>query len=180
MLTKEKAVHTGKTIGHYLPFVFAGIVLVFVVGLVWALTHGIREVSILSGSMQPLWARGELLFLAPEPASAVRVGQAIIYHPPAQYFNGEVVHRIISIRKIGGATYLAHTKGLANPVRDPWADYLSGTVYHVVGGLPYLGFVSILIHDPSLPKLIVIGIAVIVLVTTAIMAITRHFAKDTK
>jgi hypothetical protein len=97
-----------------------------------------------------------------------------------QYFNGEVVHRVISIRKIGGATYLAHTKGLANPVRDPWVDYLTGTVYHVVGGLPYLGFVSILIHDPNLPKLIIIGVAVIVLATTTTIAIARHWTRDAK
>lgn len=142
-------------------YVFAVLVVLFSIGLIFATIYGAKEVAILSGSMQPLWARGELLFMVREPASAVKVGQAILYHPPARYFNADVVHQVISIRSLGGGAYLAHTKGLANPVRDPWVDHLSGYVYHVVYKLPYLGFVSIMLHDGEL--FIIISIIIVIL-----------------
>jgi len=160
-------------------YVFAAVVVLVSIALLISTLEGVKEVAILSGSMQPLWARGELLFMVREPASAVRVGQAILYHPPAQYFNADVVHRVISIRSLGNGSYLAHTKGVANPVRDPWKDTLSGYVYHVVYKLPYLGFVSIMLHDGKLLT-IIFGIVVILLVIAFVRRVSRHTAQHSK
>jgi signal peptidase I len=102
-----------------------------------------KLMAIRSGSMRPHWARGSLLILTPEPASAVRVGQEIEYQPPRNLFDGVIVHQVIAIEKTGPGEYVAQTKGSANPVQDPWRDYLHGTVEKVDVALPWLGMIPI-------------------------------------
>lgn len=104
---------------------------------------GWQLLAIRSGSMRPHWARGSLLILTREPASAVRVGQEIEYRPPKDLFNGIIVHQVIAIQKVAPGHYVAQTKGSANPVEDPWHDYLSGSVYKVDAALPWLGMIPI-------------------------------------
>ena len=114
--------------------------LVLLVGVTF---YGWKLMAIRSGSMRPDWARGTLLILSKEPASDVRVGQAIVYRPPQNLFAGLIVHQVIAIKKIASGKYIAQTKGLANPVQDPWKDYLSGTVWKVDQPLPWLGMIPI-------------------------------------
>jgi len=134
---------------------------------------GIKVMAILSGSMQPAWARGELLFLQAEPSRLVHVGQAIAYHPPANIFNAIVVHQVIAVHHLSNGV-VAQTKGLANKVKDPWVDYLSGPVYHVVFKLPYLGMLTIWMSYWRLDA--VCGAAII----AAIIAyLALHYIKET-
>ncbi len=114
--------------------------LVLLVGVTFG---GWKLMAIRSGSMRPEWARGTLLILSKEPASDVRVGQAIVYRPPQNLFAGLVVHQVVAIKNIAPGKYIAQTKGLANPVQDPWKDYLSGNVWKVDEPLPWLGMIPI-------------------------------------
>lgn len=115
----------------------SGVVLLFL-----SFQGGVHLIAVLSGSMKPEWAKGELLFLQAEPATAVRVGQAIAWHPPAKIFNAPVIHQVVSIRHASYG-FVAQTKGLANKAPDPWLDVFKGQVYHVVYALPYIGWISI-------------------------------------
>jgi signal peptidase len=137
-----------------------------------SLFDGIRVITILSGSMRPDWARGELLFLAPEPARLVRVGQAIAYHPPSDVFNAVVVHQVIAVHS-GASGIIAQTKGLANKAPDPWVDHLYGRVYHVVFKLPYLGMIRIWTSYWRLDVLFATIIAVAIAAWAAV-----HTSKD--
>jgi signal peptidase len=132
---------------------------------------GIKVMAILSGSMRPDWARGELLFLAPEPARLVRVGQAIAFHPPSDVFNAVVVHQVIALHH-GPGGIIAQTKGLANKAPDPWVDHLYGKVYHVVFKLPYLGLIRIWTSYWRLDVLFVTIIAVVVAIWAALHSST--------
>jgi len=114
-----------------------------VILLVGVYLGGWRMMAIRSGSMRPDWARGSLLILTKEPASKVRVGQAVVYHPPPNIFNGLIVHQVIAVKRTSPGHYVAQTKGLANPVQDPWKDYLNGNVYKVDVAIPYIGMVPI-------------------------------------
>jgi len=126
---------------RYIAYGFIALATITGLGLMIASALGVREIVILSGSMRPDWARGTLLFLAPEPARSVRVGQAIAYHPPASVFNAVVVHQVIALHQSASGV-IAQTKGLANKAVDPWKDHLSGMVYHVVFQLPYVGLLK--------------------------------------
>jgi signal peptidase I len=103
---------------------------------------GAHAIVILSNSMRPEWARGSLVYVAPEPVAALRLGQAIAYRPPVRIFNGIVVHQVVAIHRTAYGA-IVKTKGLVNSAPDPWADRLSGQVYHVVATIPYLGMIYI-------------------------------------
>jgi signal peptidase len=134
---------------------------------------GIKVMAILSGSMQPAWARGELLFLQAEPARLVHVGQAIAYHPPANIFNAIVVHQVIAVHHLSNGV-VAQTKGLANKVKDPWVDYLSGPVYRVAFKLPYLGLLTIWMSYWRLDA--IFGAAIIAAI---VVSLVLHYIKET-
>jgi len=159
----------------YIGFALIAIVALTGIGIAAAsLVFGIKAMVILSGSMRPEWARGELLFLAPEPARLVSIGQAIAYHPPANVFNAVVVHQVIAVHHTAAGA-IAQTKGLANPAKDPWVDYLYGNVYHVVFKLPYIGLIRIW---TSYWRLDVLFVAVIACIIGAFTAV--HYMKDDK
>ncbi|MGH2913172.1 MAG: S24/S26 family peptidase [Solirubrobacteraceae bacterium] len=44
-----------------------------------------RPVTVLSGSMRPTFSPGDTILVAPEPVSAVRVGQVVSYQVPVGY-----------------------------------------------------------------------------------------------
>jgi len=146
---------------RYLAYGFIALATITGFGLMIASAVGWREIVILSGSMRPEWARGTLLFLAPEPARSVRVGQAIAYHPPASVFNAVVVHQVIALHQSASGV-IAQTKGLANKAVDPWKDYLSGMVYHVVFQLPYIGLLKMTWRIIAIAAAIGVAVAVFV------------------
>ncbi len=99
-----------------------------------------RTETVLSGSMVPRFAPGDVVVVTPEPLTAVRVGQIITYHAPVA--DHEIVsHRVIRIIH-GGANPVIQTKGDANPVPDPWTARLQGTTaWRVRFVVPGAGFV---------------------------------------
>ena len=84
-----------------------------------------RTLTVLSGSMQPLFGAGDVVVATPEPARDLRVGQVITYRIPVGDHHVET-HRVIRILKHGDDPVI-WTKGDANPVRDPWTARLSGS-----------------------------------------------------
>jgi signal peptidase len=107
-----------------------------------------RPVTVLSGSMRPTFSPGDMVFLAPEPMSAVRVGQVISYRVPVGIHQVET-HRIVKILK-GGANPVVQTKGDANNYPDPWTARLEGaTAWHEVGVAPKLGYLVSALRSPT-------------------------------
>ena len=99
---------------------------------------GYRTETVLSGSMRPTFAAGDVLLLSPEPARDVRVGQIISYHIPIGDHHVEA-HRIVRIVS-WGAHPTVITRGDANPTADPWQARLDGSQVWVVRGvIPELG-----------------------------------------
>jgi signal peptidase I len=99
-----------------------------------------RPVTVLSGSMRPTFSPGDMVLVAPEPVSAVRVGQVISYQVPVGVHQVET-HRIVRILQ-GGAHPIVQTKGDANNWPDPWTARLEGnTAWRLIAVLPRLGYV---------------------------------------
>ena len=83
-----------------------------------------RPVTVLSGSMRPTFSPGDMVIVAPEPVSAVRVGQVISYQVPVGIHQVET-HRVVKILQ-GGAHPVIQTQGDANNWPDPWTAKLEG------------------------------------------------------
>lgn len=114
-----------------------------------------RPVTVLSGSMRPTFAPGDMVVLMPEPVRDVRVGQMISYRIPVGDHHVQT-HRVIALVR-GGAHPIVRTKGDANVSADPWVARLDGTTaWRVRAVLPKLGWVVSWLRTPLIEKLTIV------------------------
>ena len=125
-------------------------------------------VVVLTGSMEPLFHRGDILLINwdythPYP------GDIVVYKVPSQEI--PIVHRVIAIDPSQDGSYLVLTKGDNNPVNDRGL-YDRGEFWlkkgQVLGRIrmfcPYVGIATILLNDyPSLKWSILILMGIFVL-----------------
>ncbi len=108
-----------------------------------------RPVTVLSGSMRPTFAPGDMVIVTPEPVSAVRVGQVISYQVPTGVRQVET-HRVVKILQ-GGAHPTIQTQGDANNWPDPWTAKLDGsTAWRLSAVVPHLGYLVNLLRGGTL------------------------------
>ncbi|XP_051147633.1 uncharacterized protein LOC127262842 [Andrographis paniculata] len=119
-------------------------------------------VVVLSGSMEPGFARGDILFLhmSKDP---IRAGEIVVYNIDGRQI--PIVHRVIKLheRRNTGETEIL-TKGDNNYDDDvslyaPGQDWLhrKHIMGRAVGFLPYAGYFTILMNDYPLLKYVLIG-----------------------
>ncbi|VDP80166.1 unnamed protein product [Echinostoma caproni] len=85
-------------------------------------------VVVLSGSMEPAFYRGDVLYLTNYPEEPLEVGDIVVFK--VENRDIPIVHRIIKIHKSVNGTIKFLTKGDNNPVHDrglyaPGQDWLS-------------------------------------------------------
>jgi signal peptidase len=127
-------------------------------------------VVVLSGSMEPAYYRGDILFLELTDNPLITVGDVVVYKLDER--NIPIVHRIISVHQEGDEYYML-TKGDNNRVNDRglyaqgqmWVQRkdLMGRVWFYI---PYVGIITIWLNDYPPLKYAVIGFMVIVGLTT--------------
>ena len=125
-------------------------------------------VVVLTGSMEPSFFRGDILFInwdytLPTP------GDIVVYKVPSQVI--PIVHRVIAVQPLEDGEYNALTKGDNNPVNDRGL-YEKGDLWlnkkHILGRIrmfcPYVGIATIILNDyPSLKWTILIIMGIFVL-----------------
>ena len=106
-----------------------------------------RTETVLSGSMRPEFAPGDLVVVTPERTRDVRVGQVISYHIPVGDHHVQS-HRVIAVVR-GGDNPLVRTKGDANSAPDPWVAKLNGsTAWQVRTVIPKAGWPIVWMRKP--------------------------------
>jgi signal peptidase len=122
-----------------------------------------RFETVLSGSMRPAFAPGDLIIVTPEPTRNVRVGQVISYQIPIADHHVES-HRVI--RVAGSPDHLViETKGDANPAPDPWrAKLISPTAWRLRMVIPKAGWVIIWFRQPTIQHLSLIILPILLAV----------------
>ncbi|KAI5660500.1 hypothetical protein M9H77_29293 [Catharanthus roseus] len=128
-------------------------------------------VVVLSGSMEPAFKKGDILFLhmSKDP---IRVGEIVVFNVDGRDI--PIVHRIIKVheqRNSGKINIL--TKGDANPSDDrglyaPGQRWLEQ--HHImgraVGFLPYVGWLTIIMTEKPFIKYILIGALGLLVITS--------------
>ncbi len=96
---------------------------------------------VLSGSMRPTFAPGDLLATWRVPVASLKTGDVIAFVPPGKNF--EEMHRVVRITHRRGKVMIA-TRGDANGVSDPWGQIsLRGSsVYRLKAIIPKLGWIT--------------------------------------
>ena len=154
----------------YLTLAIAAVAAVLALTILGASFAGVLRIdTINSGSMAPAIPRGSDVAVSPEPVSALRVGQVIAFVPPAPYPQVTVVHEVVGIKRALGVAVVT-TRGVANNVDDPWRAVVRGTVWHVVGSIGGLGYLT------NFMRIGLIQIVVMVLVIGTLFAGIGRFA----
>lgn len=131
-----------------------------------------RPVTVLSGSMRPAFAPGDMIVVTPEPVNEVRVGQVISYRIPVGDHHVQS-HRVIAVLRRKGLVAV-RTKGDANAAADPWTATLRGTtVWRVRGVLPKLGWIVFWLRTPLVHRL-TLFLAPLLLALLAVLQIWRR------
>ena len=92
-----------------------------------------RMFTVASGSMEPKYMIGDVLFSKDVDASEVKVGDAITYlGKTGDVANKVITPEVVDIEKDENGKYIFHTKGLTNLIEDPivYEDQLYGIVIH--------------------------------------------------
>ena len=114
-----------------------------------------RPLTVLSGSMRPVFAPGDVVVVTPERLRDVRAGQIITYAIPISDRHVET-HRVVRIIR-GGDHPVVITKGDANTAADPWKAELRGDkVWRYRFRLPSLGRAIVVLREPLAHKLTVL------------------------
>lgn len=120
-------------------------------------------VVVLSGSMEPAFYRGDLLFLTNDREDPIKIGEIVVFKIEGRDI--PIVHRVLKLhRKSDGATKIL-TKGDNNNVDDrglyaPGQMWLTpdDVVGRTRGFVPYIGIVTILMNDYPQLKYVVLGL----------------------
>mgnify|MGYP001766383223 FL=1 len=122
--------------------------LVISITLSYALKVDNPVAVVISGSMEPVYYRGDIIVIKGTEPANIQVGDIIVYKRP--YQDIPIVHRVISIVPENDHLYFV-TKGDNNPYEDSYFEngtkYAGVPDYAVVGKslfkIPKLGYVTI-------------------------------------
>jgi signal peptidase I len=127
------------------------------VPIVGSATGRWRLLPILSGSMAPQIPTGALALGTPEPTSAVRPGQVIVFRIPIGDHH-VTAHRVVRVIRPGSHPVVV-TKGDANSRPDPWQARLAGTnVWRIRASAPFIGYAAVYVGRARLLVLALVAL----------------------
>lgn len=132
---------------------------------------GLRPMCVLSGSMEPTYHTGSLIYVKPCAPEDVQVGDAITF-----VLNEDldvVTHRVISIDAENEHFY---TQGDANDAPDGAPVYFKNLIGRPVFTIPYLGYVSHWVSNPP-GMYLAIAIAIVLVVLAFLPDMLRKAAE---
>ena len=191
---KLKSFKNKKIIGSILLIVIAFFGSFFVYFILQiSLNTQTPVVVVVSGSMSPNINKGDLLFVQGKNPEDIRNGSAIEQDGDVIVFDAwglegwvfapqdPVVHRVID-KWLDGSTWYFQTKGDANPLPDPAPipeDRIFGAV---IGGIPFIGWVKIVLTDSGLviPLLVIISALLIITIIWDVIKGENKDAEDSK
>lgn len=138
------------------------IVVLLAVALVGVRIVGIRTYAVISGSMEPVYPTGSLLYVKPVKAEELKVGDTITFMLDEKTV---ATHRIIEVipdeEEPGVIRF--RTKGDANDTPDGTPVHCQNVIGKPLFAIPYLGYFAHVVQNP--PGLyLAIGAAAILVV----------------
>lgn len=138
---------TIKGIWNWISGVLVGIVVLLAIALVGVRLVGLKPYVVLSGSMEPTYHVGSLIYVKSVDYKELEVGDPITYMISQDTV---VTHRIIEVLvdEEDPDTIRYFTQGDANSVADGTSVHYRNIIGKPVFSIPYLGYVSNYIQNP--------------------------------
>ena len=164
----RRATRAGATLAIAACVALAGMLLV-------AAALGYERYVITSGSMAGTIDRGSLVFAQAVPVSDLRVGDVIVYEPPAGAGpEGLIAHRISWAGRDRDGDRAFRTKGDANRTADPWRFTLrSRRQARASFSVPYVGYLLAALGVREL-RMLLIGLPALLIGIAVAMALWRE------
>lgn len=149
-----------KKIFNIFTTVIVIIVVIIAVFLMGARLLGYRVFNVISGSMEPAYSTGDLIYVKEVDVNQVEVGDVITF---VLNENCDIAtHRVVGIDKQNQQFI---TKGDANKDNDPNPIHFKNYIGKPVFAIPYLGYLSNYIQtSPGMYIAIGVGVLLVVLV----------------
>lgn len=139
---KEKKSMWQKITG-ILSTVLVALIVLAAVFLMGARVIGLQVYTVVSGSMEPTYYVGDLIYVRAAEAESVKVGEPITF-----VLNEDLVvatHRVV---KIDAENQRFYTKGDNNQIADTNPVHFKNLIGQPVFRIPYLGFLSQWVQTP--------------------------------
>ena len=123
---------------------------------------GFRVFNIVSGSMEPVYSTGDLIYVKTADPQSIQVGDVITF-----VLNEDLVvatHRVV---RIDGEKQHFYTKGDANDAEDGSPVHFNNVIGVPVFSIPGLGYVSNFIQNPPGMYLTIAAVAVLIILAFA-------------
>jgi signal peptidase I len=154
-----------RPFARFTAWVVAGLVGGLLAAMVLPLAFGARPYTVLSGSMEPAIAAGDLVVAKRTAPADVRLGDVVTFEDPKRG-NRLTTHRVGGIRRSGGKIEFV-TKGDANDnTTERWRVPADGELGRVAYRVPSVGNVTVLAGTP-------LGFALMVAVPLLLLAINE-------
>ena len=139
--------------------ILVGVVVLFAVLLIGVRLFGVQVYSVISGSMEPEYPVGSLIYVKEVDPSEIKVDDVITYVLPSETPS---THRVV---RIDEENQLFYTKGDANKTEDGAPVHFKNLIGTPVFKIPYLGYVAYYIqHPPGMYIAIAAGAVLLILV----------------
>ena len=151
------------------------VMIVFVslaVCLVGVRAFGYTPYSVISGSMEPTYKTGSLVFVKNVPVQSIKTGDAISFVIDKNLT--VATHRVIDISDDGEYFY---TKGDANSSPDPSPVYYKNIIGKATFSISYLGYFAIWISSMTV-KICIASVILILAVVSIIRKIRQYKSVD--
>ena len=144
---KGKIAMKSKKIFNFITTIFVVIVVLLAVMLVGVRLFGLKPFVVLSGSMEPEYHVGSLIYVKSVDYKTLQAGDDITYTLDK---DAVVTHRIIEVLvdEEDPETLRYFTQGIANDVPDGTSVHYRNIIGKPVFTIPYLGYVSNYIQNP--------------------------------
>lgn len=153
---------TIKRIWNWISGVLVGIVVLLAIALVGVRLVGLQPFVVLSGSMEPTYHVGSLIYVKSVDYKELKVGDPITYMISQDTV---VTHRIIEVLvdEEDPNTIRYFTQGDANEQPDGTSVHYKNIIGKPVFSIPYLGYVSNYIQNPPGKYIAISGGAILIL-----------------
>jgi len=122
----------------------AGVALALAIAL--PLAFGARPHTVLTGSMEPAIAAGDVVVVEPISPGSAHVGDVVTFRDPEDQ-SRLITHRVRSVRRQGSHLWFV-TQGDANNTTERWRVAADGELGRVVYIVPWVGHVAALARTP--------------------------------
>ena len=146
-----------KKIWDTVTTVLVVLVVLFAVFLMGSRLMGMQIFNVISGSMEPTYSVGDLLYVKEVDPDSVKVGDPITF-----VLNEDLVvatHRVV---RVDAENRYFYTKGDANETEDASPVHFNNLVGVPVFAIPLLGYVSAYIQNPP-GMYVAIGLGVLLI-----------------